>query len=223
MYYPYSSAQFLNDEIFVNYGGQTGSSLSVQRDIAYALSEKLMTQHLGTYLLPTDVTGSFQYLNHYNYVWLDHTFVNSVASVDFMDERGVSYYTISDIPSRYATVFDSRVGLLDVHHWASSHCCNGTVARPYNLQVVYNAGLQSGTTMQQDMMMALVTGADLLLGEILGYGNEADGLVGLAKFSNQEYSETRLPMVRTGFGTSPRTQLIVQLVSHLNVKRYISL
>ena len=140
-----------------------------------------------------------------------------------MDERGVSYYTISDIPSIYATVFDSRVGLLDVHHWASSHCCNGTVARPYNLQVVYNAGLQSGTTMQQDMMMALVTGADLLLGEILGYGNEADGLVGLAKFSNQEYSETRLPMVRTGFGTSPRTQLIVQLVSHLNVKRYISL
>jgi len=223
MYYPYDAAQFLTDEIFINYGGQTGTSTSAQRDIAYALSEKLMCQHLNTFLLPTDITGTYQYLRNSRYVWLEQTFVNSVASIDFLDEAGTSYYTISDIPSSYATMFDSERGLLDVHYWASNLCCNGTVERPYNLQIVYNAGLQSGTTMRQDVLMALTIGADLLLGELLGYGNEADGIVGLAKFSNQEYSETRLPMVRTGWGTSPRTQLIVRLVSHLDIKRYISL
>jgi hypothetical protein len=123
------------------------------------------------------------------------------------------------------SLLNSDRGIIDIHYWTTQCRCNLTISQPYKVQVVYESGLPTGTTIQEDMLLALTTAADIVLGEILGYGNEAPGAIGLKKFSDMEYSETRRPMVETPFGSSPRAQFITKLVSqHIkDHKQYVGL
>ena len=50
--YPFSTPIILTDDIFVQYGGQTGSSTPLQRQGAYWVAEKQATNYIGTFLLP---------------------------------------------------------------------------------------------------------------------------------------------------------------------------
>lgn len=222
-YYPYSSAQFLNDTVFQNYGGSTGSSASLQRNAAYLIAEKKMSEYLDTFLLPTTITGTFPHGLYNRRIELDHTHVNRVSLVRFFDEQEDVYHSITGTANSQASLLDDRRGLVDIHYWTVKCNCNIGIPYPYKVQIVYQAGLPTGTTIQDDMLLALTTAADIYLGEVLGQGNEAPGAVGLKKFANQDYSETRRNMVHTPFGSTPRANFITKLVSHHIHRRYVGL
>src|SRR5574342_529033 len=94
--------------------------------------------------------------------------------------------------------------MIDVHSLIGTcNCASDSNPYPYQIQVVYNAGLPSGTSYQPDVLMGLATYADIILNEIVGYGNEAPGDVGIESFNNVGYSEVRR-IRNTTFGSSPR-------------------
>jgi hypothetical protein len=73
------------------------------------------------------------------------------------------------------------------------------------------------------MLLALTTYASIILNEIVGYGNESPGDMGVQSFSNQEYRETRKTLLRTSFGTSARAQFAHGLITRFRKMRYVSL
>ena len=93
----------------------------------------------------------------------------------------------------------------------------------YNVQIVYTAGLPSGTSFRSDVLLALTTYADIVINEITGYGNEAPGDIGVQDFSNQQYRESRVQLLRTQFGTSARAQFASKLLTSLRKMRYVGI
>jgi hypothetical protein len=94
---------------------------------------------------------------------------------------------------------------------------------PYKLRVVYEAGLPSGTSYQPHVLLALTTMAGVFLNEIIGFGNEGDGDVGIEKFRNQQYSEERKFLLRTTFGASAKAQFVWKLLGSLRRYRQVGL
>jgi hypothetical protein len=68
-----------------------------------------------------------------------------------------------------------------------------------------------------------VQAADMVLNQIEGFGNEADGLVGVEAFKNQDYFEKRHNLKNTVFGSSAKAQFISNLFSRLRKHRYVKL
>ena len=94
---------------------------------------------------------------------------------------------------------------------------------PYKVQVVYHAGLPSGVAWSPVVLSVLSTAAQLELNEIVGYGNESSGDVGVQEWQNQEYREKRVKMVRSSFGTSPRANRAWRLLQGLKRHQWVSL
>ena len=89
--------------------------------------------------------------------------------------------------------------------------------------MVYQAGLPTGTANQPNMLLALSTYADIVMNEIIGFGNEAPGGVGVQEFSNQSYREKRTKLGKTGFGSSARAQFVSRLLTSFRKLRYVKL
>jgi hypothetical protein len=87
----------------------------------------------------------------------------------------------------------------------------------------YTAGLPTGTASSPKFLLALSTFSDMVLNQIEGYGNEADGLVGVSEFKNQDYSEKRHNLKRTIFGSSARAQFVSNLFTRYRKLRYVGL
>lgn len=220
MEYPYYTPIILTDSIFTDYGGDTTKGTSTQRKIAYRIAEMQATEDLSTFLLPTIYTGMYPFNTR---IILDHAFVNSISVIRFIDTKEDIYYTITGTANVYASIQNADRGVLDIHYWLGSCNCHSSInPYPYQVQVVYNAGLPSGTTYQADTLLALETYADIILNEIVGYGNEAPGDVRVDSFNNQQYSERRL-LKNTSFGGSPRANFASRLLQRLRLNRYVGI
>jgi hypothetical protein len=88
---------------------------------------------------------------------------------------------------------------------------------------VYTAGLPTGTANQPDMLMALTEYAKIGINEMIGFGNEAPGDIGVQDFQNQQYREMRVKLLRTSFGTSAKAQFIDRLLSKYKQRRWVGL
>jgi hypothetical protein len=222
-YYPFTTPIILTDEMFVNYGGETGTTTTFQRQAAYAIAEELVVRDLQTFLLPYTVTGT--YLLTYNALplMLDYGYVNSVELVRFIDTEESIYYTVSGTANISASLRDPILGLVDIH-WLYTNCsgCSAT-ALPYKIQVVYNAGLATGTANSPVFEQALTMVAESALYEIRGYGNEASGDMGVKDFANQQYRESRINLIRTTLGSSAKMQMVHKLLSQWRKPRYMRL
>jgi hypothetical protein len=220
--YVYNQAIILTDSIYSNYGGVTGSSLPAQRAIAYWLAEQVVSEDLETYLLPTIVTGTFAYNPR---LILEHTYVTQVHLLRFYDVEERLYWTISGTANVYASLRDNgEYGLVDLHQVMAN--CGGCGAHgmiPYKIQAVYTAGLSSGTSYQPNVLLALTMMAKIVINEIIGFGNEAPGDIGVQSYSNQNYRETRVALLKTTFGSSAQAQFIKKLLTSLSRKRYVGL
>jgi hypothetical protein len=71
-------------------------------------------------------------------------------------------------------------------------------------------------------MLGLCTYADLILNEIVGWGNEGAGDVGISEFSNQQYRELRR-IKNTNFGSSPRAIFANRMLQKLRRYRYVGM
>jgi hypothetical protein len=214
-YYPYSSPIILTDDIFVAYGGHTGTSVAAQRQAAYFIAEKAATEDIGSFLLPTMVTGTNQYNGSLDFM-LEYGYINYIVQTNFIDKIGNTYFSVVGTNNVYVGIQDDLRGLVRVTSWAYDPLF-------YEVQFVYSAGIPSGTSFRPDVLLCLTTYADIVLNEIMGYGNEAPGDVGVQNFRNVNYYETRIGLIRTMFGTSARAQFAHKLLTSLRKIRYAGL
>jgi len=219
--YPYSSPIILTEDIFQEYGGVLESTTPAQRNVAFVVSEQFVTDDIGTLLLPTIVTGTYSFSPT---ILTDYGYVNRVILVRFLDTEEDIYYTISGTANVYASLRNDTYGVVDIHSmWGNCQCATSLHPFPYQVQIVYEAGLPTGTANNPKVLLALTTAADMVLNQIEGYGNEADGLVGVDEFKNQDYSEKRHQLRETAFGSSARAQFISNLLVGLRKHRYVRL
>lgn len=220
--YPYNTAQILTDDIYTAHGGHTGSSTAAQRQAAYLIAEKAVTLDIGTYLVPTTVTGSFSY-DLYSPIKLEHTYINKVNALFFFDTEESNYYTITDQNSPYFSIRNNDYGIVDIHYFVGSCNCHSDGEFPYIVKVSYTAGLASGTVYQADHLLGLSTYAEIILNEMLGFGNESPGDIGVQTFRNQQYSEMRIGMYDTVFGNSPRARFAHRMFDDLRIYRQVGI
>jgi hypothetical protein len=225
-FYPLNSAIILTDTLFVQYGGHTGSSVAAQRNAAYLMAEMAATRDLSTLLLPVIVTGTYTFspIDMRNGLMLDYGYIRRVLSTSFLDFSGDVYWTQAGTGNDYVAIGHADYGVLDINYLVNNCNCSTTLSPyPYQIRVAYEAGLPTGTATKPDYLMALTIYADLMLQEMIGYGNEAPGDVGVQKYSNQEYREERIGLLRTTFGTSARANLAHRLLTGTRLHRYAGL
>lgn len=203
--YPYNAPIILTDSIYLAYGGQTGNSNTTQRSAAYLIAEEEVSEDLDTLLLPTIVTGTHLYQPLQNYL-LDYGYVTRLIQVDLLDVEEKSYFTVDDPSSLYASMLDYERGILGISPYCLGSCS------PYKVRAIYETGLPSGTAYHSNILLALTTMANIFLNEIIGYGNEGVGDVGIQNFRNQQYYEERKFLLRTTFGQSAKAQFVHKLL-----------
>jgi hypothetical protein len=207
--YPHNSALILNDSIFVENGGQTGSFTATQRSNAYRIAEQQATNYLGTFLLPTIVTGTWGQSPR---IVTDYGYVHQVYAVNFLSKNNLQSCTLQS-DAGCVFVWEDTYGYLDVSCLINYCNCAGLVI-PYQVQVAYQAGLPTGVANQPAVLLALTMAAQISLNEmIFPSQNETTGDVGVEAFSSLDYSEKRTKLGRTAFGNSAKAQKIAQLLS----------
>jgi hypothetical protein len=218
IFYPYDAPIILTDDIFVSYGGHTGTTTSFQRQAAYLMAEMTAYDDLHTFLLPTVVTGTYAYKEK---LVLELNFISSIRSVFFLNAKEEVYWSVSGTANSYVSLIDADRGVLDMPKLLG--VCYTTPPTPTSVSIVFEAGLPTGTANQPDMLMALTTYADLMLNEIVGFGNESPGDIGVQRFSNQDYNEQRVYLYQTAWGTSPKARLAHRLLGRYRKRKWVSL
>lgn len=223
MIYPYTDPQILNDEIFVSYGGSTGTTTQLQRQAAYFVAEEWMSEHFNTPVVPTIMTGTYGYPYVGNTVQLEYAYLQDVYRIDFLDNKGTVYHTIDGLDNYDAAIRNSDRSILDIFYiYGNCYGCRAYTV-PYQFRISYCAGLPSGIYTKPNFLLALTGAATLALNEIKGYGNETVGGVGIESFRNQEYAEKRLPIARSAFGNSAKADWITRLVASIRKRMLVGL
>ena len=206
--YPYSSPIIMTDNLFTLYGGQTGTFSAAQRTAAYLIAEQQATTFLGTFLLPTHVTGTWGAANR---IVTDYGYVQSVDSVMILSKNSFTECTLQQ-DSGCVFVWEDTFGYLDVGCMLNYCNCNNFVV-PYQVRVAYTAGLPTGVATQPAVLLALTMAAQISLNEMIYPSqNETTGDVGVEQFSSLDYSEKRKSLRNTSFGNSAKSQKIANLL-----------
>lgn len=208
--YPYTYPIILDDDKFVSHGGQTGTTTPAMRSAAYLIAEQQMTGYIGTFLLPTVVTGSMNYFSApVGSIPTDYGYVSKLLWVRVLDPQDKELYVLSGTYS-FGTIADDTFGYLFIenlyHHW---NCSN----QPFRFQYAYEAGLPTGTASQPGMLVALTGAAQLVINELLPVSaNETTGDAGVTDFTSLQYSETRKKWKNTAFGSSAKSAWIAKII-----------
>jgi hypothetical protein len=213
----------LDDNIYEEYGGVLDTCTPQQRKNMYWLAEMMVSEALETYLLPTTVTGTYLYNKLRPFVILDHTYIKTIDHVWFIDTEEKSYWDQAGTANVYVSLRSDSYGLVDLHYLVGSCNCHGAGAYPYQVNIAYTAGLPTGTANQPDILLALTEYAKIVINEMIGFGNEAPGDIGVQDFQNQQYREIRVKLLRTSFGTSAKAQFIDKLLEKYKYRRYVGL
>jgi hypothetical protein len=189
MLYPFSSNIILNDSIFGEYGGNLDTTTPVVRQHAYQIAEMFVSEELNTLLLPHRVTGTYSYSPE---IIVDHSYVQSVDVVRFIDNKESCYWAQTGTSNIYVHLKNNERGIVDVDYLVGYCNCHAVGAYPYQVQIIYTAGLPTGTANQPDILLALTMYSKIILNELIGYGNESSGDIGVQSFKNIQYSEERV-------------------------------
>lgn len=217
--YPYFAPQIMTDQTFLKYGGQTGTSTQAQRDAAYLLAEDQMTEHLSSFLLPTTITGTHFWLGR-SPLELEFGHILRINRVTVNDVNWANSCSVNTSTGSCAQIRNAEYGYIDVNAVVSCGGCGAVVGYPpYNIQVVYESGLSTGTSFSPTMLSALSMAAQINLNEWdVSLANEGVADVGIQGFSNQSYSEQRKYLGRTVFGNSAMAQRVALLTKKYRSK-----
>lgn len=216
----------MTDLIFSQYGGHIDSTGPLQRQAAYLMAEMAATRDLSTFLMPVIVTGTFLFnpVMMRNGLILDYGYVHRILGTYFIAFDETIYWGQTGTANNYIALRHDDFGVMDINYVLSTcNCATSAAPFPYQIRVVYEAGLPTGTALRPDYLMAMTIYADLMLQEMTGYGNEAPGDVGVQRYSNQEYREERVGLLRTTYGTSARANLAHRLLTGTRLHRYAGL
>lgn len=210
--YLYTTPQILDDNIFLLYGGMTGTSSAAQREIAYTLAEEQMVEYLNSYLTPTIVSGTYLWRGR-NPLELDYGWIISVDTVSIASRDGKSACSMTSVDGCHV-IRNAQFGYVDVGSLVNCGGCKGVVgAPPYTISVVYQSGMATGTYTSKAMLQALTLAAQINLNELdVSLSNESTADIGVTEFSNMKYREVRMRLTHTAFGNSPTANRIARLV-----------
>lgn len=217
--YPYSYPLILTEAMYAEYGGVSGSATSAQLQNAFIIAEQRTTRYLGTFLLPTIVTGTYPY-NRHQFVATDYGYVHQVLSANILSLDNLQTCTLQT-DSGCTFIFEDTFGYVNVS-CVYSVCGCATWKFPYQFQIAYQAGLPTGTANQPVFEQSLVISAEIALNEMLyPRANEGAGDIGIESWSGLDYSETRKKNPRTALGESPRANYAASLIKQYKVRRAI--
>lgn len=214
MIYPYTTPQILTDANFVAYGGQTGTTTAFQRQAAYLIAETALSSDVETMPISTRMTGTFYpNVDMGNVFFTDCTYVWGVHILNMYDSAGTLLVSVSGTTSGWFNIRNAEMGQIDFFYPVYS-------GLPYKVEYIYDAGLPASVGSSPNILLALTLYANIILNELMGYGNESVGDIGVQDFSNQQYRESRVTLLRTSFGTSAKAQLISKLTEKYRLHRY---
>jgi len=209
--YPYNYPLILNDDTFVAYGGSTGTTTPQMRTAAYLIAEQQMSNHVGTFLLPTVITGSWDYQFGNGYLATEYGYVSGLLGFVVQDHLGNTLKQLTGTHHNFAAIHDDSFGYLYIDQFLGY--CSIPCNNPYKFQAVYEAGLPTGVASQPGMLVALTAASQLVLNELLPVpANESTGDVGVLSFKSLDYSEVRKGWHKTAFGDSPKAAWVAHMV-----------
>lgn len=210
--YPYTAPIILTDNIFLTYGGQTGTTTPAQRQAAYLIAEQQVSTYIGTLLLPTRITGSTDWMYGRSRFATEYGYVNSFVWIRAIDHAGVLVHVVSGA-NQWASIKEDTFGYIDVADFENLCGCHPTVSNPYKFQYVYDAGLPTGTANNPSMLLALTGASQIVLNEIAyPSANESTGDVGVIDYSSLDYSETRKGWKNTALGSSAKSAFLARMI-----------
>ena len=230
--YPYAYPIILNDAVYSQYGGQgTGTFSSAILQNSYLLAEMQVSEYIGTFLLPTNVTGTYPYM-HQTRVSTDWGYVNQLLSVGILSQQGGCQTCSLTSNSGCGYIYSDTYGYVDFRQLTSVCGCSGWGwpyspyvggFTPYQIQLAYNAGLPTGTASSPGILEALTILAQTDLNEkfsgVVGV-NESVGAIGIQDFSSMDYRETRAAhaLVKTALGDDARSARAKKMID-MTVRR----
>ena len=233
--YPLNSPIILNDAVFVEYGGKTGTFTASQRSASYMVAEMQVTSYIGTPLLPVVITGTFPYMGQQR-IPTDYGYVSQLLAVNVLSQSAFSTTCDLVTNSGCGFIYNDTYGYIDVKQVLNS-CNLGNVGyfafpypvfpptfpsvynfpSPYQFQITYQAGLPTGTANLPPVLEALTILAQIDLNEKdpgnAGM-NEASGDLAVTRFRSLDYSEGRglHSLIRTGVGESAKAMRVKRLL-----------
>lgn len=225
----------LTDDIFVQYGGQTGTSTVAQRQAAYAMAEGQAVQEIGTFIQPTIVTGTFNWPVVPDLrLQLDYDRVINILNVTTIHDAGCDCANDSIELTGCAWIRHAEAGIVDIREcgntvkWACNACLCGQFGNgPFLVRIAYEAGLPTGTASDPRLLMALTTAADLNLEQMIDPSGAEGGPgdPGIKSFRSLSYSETRADssFSMSAFGSSARANYVARMISPFKYKKAMGL
>lgn len=220
--YHHLSPVILTAEMFDKYSPElTVSPRPDQQEAAFLIAEQKMVQGLQTPLLPTQVSGSFNFPYPYNTIMMPHTYVRSIDAITAWGYVGGCNCDITELQA--CGRLRNYLGWVDTKIIAGYYvrACGASVAPEY-FDITYTAGLSTGTAADDarfQMSLSILARIEVL--EMLDPGalEGGGGNIGVQSYSTVGYSETRVKLAKTPFGSSALSNKAWDLVSHLNIKR----
>jgi len=219
--YPHQHAIILNDSVFVQNGGLTGTFSSAQLQSSYWLAEMQVSSYIGTLLLPTIVTGTYGYMGTHR-IATDYGYVSQILSINIKSKQaGINCIFQSN--SGCAFIWNDTFGYVDFRQATSICGCGYSSNFPYQIQLAYEAGLPTGTANQPGIVKALAIVAQINLNEeypgTVGV-NESVGAIGVQQFKAQEYFEKRAEhaLIKTALGDDAKSQRARKLID-MSIKK----
>lgn len=237
--YPFGHAIILTDAIYSLYGGKgTGSFTSAQLQSSYWLAEMQVTSYIGAPLLPVIITGTYPNYHNVHRLVTDYGYVQRLIAVNVYSKKMTTQCELESNDG-CGFIYRDTFGYID---WKQINtvCGCGYVwpsfgipffvqeKTPYLIEVVYEAGLPTGTANQPGILEALTIMAQIDLNEkepgLVG-NNEGNADVGIQSFRSIDYAEVRRnsSLKRTNLGSSPKSNRAAQLIDMSIVKARRSL
>lgn len=224
----------LTDDIFVAYGGLTGTTTVAQRQAAYSIAEGQAIQEIGTFLESTIVTGTHSWPPMSQPLQLPYTRVSVISSVVAIHDAGCNCADDSVEIDGCAWLLDGDGGLVSLRECGNtlkascSGCsCGHYGAGPLQVRVVYTAGLPANAANDPRLLMGLATAAQLALEQMTDPAAAEGGAgdPGIKSFSSLSYSETRADssFKETAFGSSARANYAAKMLRPFKFKRALKL
>jgi hypothetical protein len=223
--FPYNSPIILNDTVFTEYGGKTGTFTAAQRQASYMVAEMQVTNYIGTPLLPLNVTGTYAYMGKRR-IPTDYGYVHQLYNVTVFSK---DYYANCNLRSNNGCgyIYDDTFGYIDFKQvglicglsfdgsWGGSAIVVPAV--PYQIQISYQAGLPTGTASLPSVLQALTILAQIDLNDKDPGNsgiNESTGDVAVQSFKSIDYSEERgkHSLVKTALGESAKAMRAKRLI-----------